>query len=35
MDKTIEKEFFEAFKRGGVVDNCIELMRYIYNLPPM
>lgn len=35
MNKTIEKKFFEAFKRGGVVDNCIEWMRYIYNLPPI
>lgn len=35
MDKTIEKKFFEAFKWGGVVDNCIEWMRYTYNLPPM
>ena len=30
MNKTIEKEFFEAFKWGGVVNNCIEWMRYIY-----
>ena len=35
MNKTIEKEFFEAFKWGGVVNNCIEWMRYIYNLPPI
>lgn len=35
MNKTIEKKFFEAFKRGGVVDNCIEWMRYIYNLLPI
>lgn len=26
MNKTIEKEFFEAFKWGGVVNNCIEWM---------
>ena len=35
MDKTIETEFFEAFKWGGVVDKCIDWMRYTYNLPPM
>ena len=35
MDKTIETKFFEAFKWGGVVDNCIEWMRRTYNLPPM
>ena len=35
MNKTIEKEFFEAFNWGGVVNNCIEWMRYIYNLPPI
>ena len=35
MDKTIETKFFEAFKWGGVVDKCIEWMRYTYNLPPM
>ena len=35
MDKTIEKKFFEAFKWGGVVNNCIEWVRYTYNLPPM
>ena len=35
MDKTIENKFFEAFKWGGVVDKCIDWMRYTYNLPPM
>lgn len=35
MDKTIETKFFEAFKWGGVVDKCIDWMRYTYNLPPM
>lgn len=35
MDKTIETKFFEAFKRGGVVDKCIYWIRYTYNLPPM
>lgn len=35
MDKTIETKFFEAFKCGGVVDKCIDWMRYTYNLPPM
>ena len=35
MDKTIERKFFEAFKWGGVVDKCIDWMRYTYNLPPM
>lgn len=35
MDKTIETKFFEAFKRGGVVDKCIGWIRYTYNLPPM
>ena len=34
MDKTIETKFFEAFKMGGVVDKCIDWMRYTYNLPP-
>jgi hypothetical protein len=33
MDKTIETKFFEAFSFGGVVANCIEWMRYTYNLP--
>lgn len=33
MDKTIETKFFEAFKRGGVVNMCIDYMRYAYNLP--
>ena len=33
MDKTIESKFFEAFKKGGVVDNCIDWIRYTYNLP--
>lgn len=35
MDKTIETKFFEAFKWGGVVDKCIDWIRYTYNLPPM
>lgn len=35
MDETIEKKFFEAFKWGGVVNNCIEWVRYTYNLPAM
>ena len=35
MDKTIESKFFEAFKWGGVVDRCIDWMRYTYHLPPM
>lgn len=35
MDKTIENKFFEAFKWGGVVDKCIDWMRYTYNLPPV
>lgn len=35
MDKTIETKFFEAFKWGGVVDKCIDWIRYTYNLPPV
>lgn len=35
MDKTIETKFFEAFKWGGVVNKCIDWMRYTYSLPPM
>lgn len=35
MDKTIESKFFEAFKWGGVVDKCIDWMRYTYHLPPV
>lgn len=35
MDKTIETKFFEAFKWGGVVNKCIDWIRYTYNLPPM
>lgn len=35
MDKTIETKFFEAFKWCGVVDKCIEYIRYTYNLPPV
>lgn len=35
MDKTIENKFFEAFKFGGVVHECIDWVRYTYNLPPM
>lgn len=35
MDKTIESKFFEAFKWAGVVDKCIDWMRYTYNLPPV
>lgn len=35
MDKTIEVKFFEAFKRSGVVNKCIDWLRYTYNLPPM
>lgn len=35
MNKTIETKFFEAFKLGGVVNQCIDWMRYTYNLPPM
>lgn len=34
MNKTIESKFFEAFKWGGVVNKCIDWMRYNYNLPP-
>lgn len=33
MDKTIETTFFKAFEYRGVVNNCIECMRYKYNLP--
>lgn len=33
MDKSIENRFFEVFKKGGVVDNCIEWTRLTYNLP--
>ena len=35
MDKTLETKFFEAFKWGGVVDKCIDWIRYTYNLPPV
>ena len=35
MDKTIESKFFEAFKWGGVVNNCIDWMMYTYHLQPM
>lgn len=35
MDKTIETKFFEAFKWGGVVNKCIDWIRYTYNLPPV
>ena len=35
MEKTIERKFFEAFKWDGVVDKCINWMRYTYNLPNM
>lgn len=33
MNKTIENKFFEAFKKGGIVDNCIQWIRYTYDLP--
>ena len=33
MNKDIENKFFEAFKQGGFVDDCIAWMRKSYNLP--
>lgn len=33
MDKTIENRFFEAYRAGGVVSDCLEWMGWRYNLP--
>ena len=33
MDKTVENKFFEVFRKGGIVDNCIEWTRLSHNLP--
>lgn len=33
MDTTIEREFFKAFERGGVVEKSIDWVRDVYNVP--
>lgn len=33
MDTTIEREFFKAFEMGGVVSECIDWVRDVYNVP--
>lgn len=32
MKKDIEKQFLKAYKLGGVVNDCIEVLRYRFNL---